>query len=112
MIVAKNVIDMILHWLATEPNSYFGSGYGAPINSLFCVELNTPIADSFVQKMKTDLPILEQLNSDQLSLFVRNDGFEKKMIILKVGEIKIDLSEIKIARDLNVRGETFNANAN
>lgn len=113
MIITKHVIAMIEHWLTTPPNAYFGSSYGADLNGLLLRPLTSTIADSFIAKMKTDLPILSNLSSDQLALYTTTQGFEKKIIVLSVGDITLDLTHIAEQMKANQQqsGETYDANA-
>lgn len=97
MIVTSHIIDMINHWLSTPVNGYFGSDYGADINSMLLRPLDSDIADSFIAKMKRDIPILEKLDGNQLSLYADTQGFERKIIYLSVGSITINLNEVSQA---------------
>ncbi|SDB86868.1 hypothetical protein [Acinetobacter boissieri] len=95
MIVSADVISMINHWLSTPPNGYFGSSYGADLNGLLLRPMTSDVANTFIAKMKEDLPILAQLHSDQLSLYTENISFEQKKIYLGVGNININLTDIQ-----------------
>lgn len=110
MINAKEIEGMIDHWLRTKPNGYRGSSYGAPLEELRLHAQSTNIANEFISKMKRDIPILNQLSSDQFGVFFTNQGFEKKIVVLKVGQIQIDLSEVS-QNALKSSGDTYNANA-
>lgn len=110
MINAKDVEGMIDHWLRTKPNGYRGSSYGAPLEKLRLHAQTTSVANAFIEKMKQDIPILNQLSSEQFGVFFSNQGFEKKVITLKVGTIQIDLSNVD-QNALASIGDTYNANA-
>lgn len=113
MITNSHIENMLAHWLNTKPNGYFGSSYGADIESLFLRSLHSSDAvDKFLNKMKVDLPILKQLNSQQLLIEVSNSGFEKKLIVLKVGLIRIDLTNAyENRKSKEIKGETYDTNA-
>ncbi|GAA5003313.1 hypothetical protein GCM10023206_06880 [Acinetobacter puyangensis] len=110
MIVTSDVIAMIEHWLFTPPNGYFGSSYGADLNGLLLRPLNSTVADEFIAKMKTDIPILAGLDSSQLALYSTAEGFEKRIIVLSVGTITINLNNVQ-NQLLSEQGETYDANA-
>lgn len=108
MIVTKHIIDMINDWLGTPPNAYFGSDYGCDINSLFLKPLGSIVANNFIDKMRKDLPILNMLNNDQLSLYTQPEGFETTIIFLQIGDVAINLNDVNDQRQTQQTGETFN----
>lgn len=55
MIDTSKILAMIDHWLSTEMHAYFGSDYGADLNSLLLTPLDSPVADRFISKMKKDI---------------------------------------------------------
>lgn len=110
MINRSEILGMIDHWLRTPPNGYVGSSYGAPLEELLLYSQSTNIADNFINKMKSDLPILSQLNSTQFSIYTEEIGFEKKIVYFQVGTIAINLTQVS-QDSLASSGETYNANA-
>lgn len=110
MINAKDIEGMIDHWLRTKPNGYRGSSYGAPLEELRLNAQTASVANEFIAKMKRDIPILNQLSSDQFGVFFSNVGFETRRIALKVGTIQIDLSTVD-QNSQSSSGDTYNANA-
>lgn len=110
MIVTQHIIAMIEHWLSTPPNAYIGSRYGAPLNDLILNRLSAPVGNAFIAKMKTDIPILNQLGPDQLSLYSDTEGHETRIIYLRVGNVNINLNKAAEVR-AQLRGETFDVNA-
>lgn len=110
MIDRSDILAMLDHWLNTPVNGYFGSGYGADLNSLLLKSMTSDVADRFIEKMKRDLPILQQLDADQLAIYSTDQGFERKVIVLQVGDIAIDLTSA--ADNLKQkRGETYRVGA-
>lgn len=99
MIVAKHIIAMINHWLSTPPNTYFGSSYGADLSTLLLTPMSSDVANAFLAKMRTDIPILQQLDGEQLAIYVNDVGFEQKRVFLNVGQVALDLT--KFDEDLN-----------
>lgn len=111
MIEAKHVLAMIEHWLYTPPNGYFGSSYGADLKRLLMNPMSTPIADSFVAKLKQDVPLLNDLD---ISVLSENLSFERKRIFLSVGTSGlIDISAIQQVHTIsyNPNEEYFDADA-
>ena len=103
MILPEHIIAMLNHWLQTPANGYFGSSYGADLNSLLLRPLSTPTADIFIQKLKRDVPILNDLD---LGISSSDAGFERKQIYLTIGTQKlINLSQFQ--QNTNTR---FNQN--
>jgi len=109
LITPEIIVPMILDWFSTPPNSYFGSSYGYILNKFLLQPLSTPLADALLNKLKTDIPVLAMLSSNELYIVSSDNGFEQKVISLVLGnDISINLN------DLNSRitsGGTFNANA-
>ena len=112
MISTAHIVAMIEHWLSTPPNSYLGSSYGAPLNELVLNRLSAPIGNAFIAKMKTDLPVLNQLSANELSLWSTTQGHETRIIYLKLGEVNIDLNAALTQRNtLLAAGSTFDVDA-
>ena len=109
MILPEHIIAMLNHWLQTPVNGYFGSSYGADLASLLLRPLSRPLGDQFIAKLKQDIPILNELSSDQLELYSSNEGFERKIIYLRIADVKINLNQV--AAQMQAGGETVDANA-
>ena len=110
MIDRTKIYAMLDHWFNSEINGYIGSEYGPDLNSLLLGPLDSPVANAFIAKMKNDIPILKQLSADELSLYSVNEGFEAKVIYLKVGDVAINLNQIRDSRQ-SLQGETFDVDA-
>ncbi len=111
MILPEHVVAMLNHWLQTPVNGYFGSSYGADLNSLLLRPLSTPTADIFIQKLKRDVPILNDLD---LGISSSNTGFERKQIYLTIGTKNlINLSQVQQRANtrFNQNEEFVDANA-
>lgn len=93
MIDSKKVQAMIEHWLNTPPNGYFGQSYGADVRNMLLRELSSDNADALLKKLRADIPLLDQLNDDQLSINTKTQDFDKLYIYLIVGNITIRLGE-------------------
>lgn len=92
-IEAADIVGMVEHWMATPPNGYFGQGYGADVRSLLLKELSADNADNLLKKLRTDIPLLNQLGESQLSITTSKRDFDKLYVYLNVGYINIELGE-------------------
>ncbi|KYQ83275.1 hypothetical protein AWW72_14855 [Acinetobacter sp. NRRL B-65365] len=111
MIDSNKIMAMIKHWLQSEVNGYLGSDYGPDWNALFLGPLSAPVANTFIEKMKRDIPILKQLSADQLQLWSQNEGFETETIYLRLAnQIAINLNQVRDMQ-LTRNGETFDVDA-
>lgn len=110
MITTATILPMIDDWLSTRPNAYFGSSYGADLQSFLLKPLSAPVADQFLAKMKLDIPVLAGLSDDQLSIQTEDVGFEKKIVHLVLGEISINLNKVADQQQQAV-GDTFDVDA-
>lgn len=90
---ASTIRNMINHWLGTPPNGYFGQGYGSDTRSLLLRELSANSADQLLAQLRQQIPILNQLNDDQLSIHEETSGFDTKRIYLSIGNIDILLDD-------------------
>ena len=90
---ASTIRDMVNHWLNTPPNGYFGQGYGSDTRSLLLRELSANSADQLLAQLRQQIPILNQLNDDQLSIHEEISGFVTKRIYLSIGNIDILLDD-------------------
>ena len=93
MINANDVRRMIDHWLSTPPNGYFAQSYGADVKIMLLRELSSSNADALLEKLKQDIPLLKQLDDDQLRIETETVDFDRLNVYLMVGEIAIMLSE-------------------
>lgn len=84
IITAKEIQDMVLHWIGTPPNGYLGSGYGSDIHSLLQQPMRSGMGDSIIAKMREDIPILNALPSGAINLFFLERDFESKTLIIEV----------------------------
>ena len=58
-ITAREMGDMIEHWLKTPVGAYLGSDYGSDKLSLLQIPLtDTTAADEFVRKLSEDVPLV------------------------------------------------------
>lgn len=93
MITAEHIRQMIIHWLDTPPNGYFAQGYGADAKAMLLKELSADVADEFLSKLRADIPIINTLDEDQLSISIETVGFDTINVVLSIGGIDIQLNE-------------------
>lgn len=96
-ITAEQIMDMVSHWLNTPVNGYFGSTYGAPVEELIQQPMGLGLADAFITKMKTDLPILSVLGDDQISVYFQDitTRFDAKKLVVQVGNVSVTVDELR-----------------
>lgn len=65
----NDVQGMVRHWLNTPVGGYLGSDYGQDTKSLLQRPHADGAADSFLAKMRSDVPVLEALPAGSLNLY-------------------------------------------
>lgn len=93
MITPQTIINMIEHWLSTPVNGYFGQGYGADIKSMLLQELSSAKADELLVKLRRDIPLLNQLGDNDLSIQTNAVGHDALQVFLMVGNMPIFIGE-------------------
>jgi hypothetical protein len=90
------LFQMIAHWAATRPYSYYGSTYGAPTEEMLQKPLSSPIADSYLAKMREDIPVIGMLPSGTINLYAQNNGMERKDIIIEINGSTVSLADLGV----------------
>lgn len=93
IITAERILAMVNHHLASRPYGYLGSTYGSDIRTLLQQPFSGGLADSFLAKMREDLPILDMAGV-ALDLYYRDSPPDTRHLILNVGDNEIVLGEI------------------
>lgn len=101
MINVDQVKRMIEHWLATPVNGYFYQSYGSTVKEQLLKNQSAFLADQFLEKMKKDIPILQQLPSEQLNLVSQTQGFDGVVVYVQLGYILIEVGKTSHQVDLN-----------
>lgn len=65
----NDVQRMVRHWLNTPTGGYLGSDYGQDVKSLLQRPHADGAADSFLMKMRNDVPVLNALPAGALNLY-------------------------------------------
>lgn len=94
VITGEDVFGMVGHWLSVDPNGYLGSSYGSDPQSLLQSPQQSSLADAFIVKMQTDIPLIAALPNGDVDLFAQDNGFEKKDLIISVGGGTISLNTL------------------
>ena len=74
----------IQHWLSTEVDGYLGSTYGSSILELLQNPFGAGLADAFLAKLRTDIPLLTMLPANAVDLSVVNTGPDKQTLFISV----------------------------
>ena len=83
---------MIQHWLNCPVGTYLGSSYGNPAIDALQKPLSDFDADAFVAKLISDLPVLQSLPADSISLYSSDNGVDKVGLILVVANDEFEVS--------------------
>lgn len=82
---------MVRHWLRTPVNGYLGHGYGHDIKSLLQLPLSTPMADSILQKLMTDVPILTRMPAGSVNLYTETVGNDQLRLIVSLAGAQVSI---------------------
>ena len=94
-ILTSDVQEMIVHWLATMVDSILHSHYGNNSADLLHNPFSVGIADSFIAKLKNDIPILQVLPANLISIYSVNKHPDKKYIYLEIASTQFNLGEYR-----------------
>ena len=76
------VADMVRHWMETPTGAYLGQSYGNDIKSLLQQPQNAALGDAFVEKLITDVPVLGNMPSGTVNVYMENIGKEQQRLII------------------------------
>lgn len=93
-ITATDLQGMVSHWIATPPNGYLGSGYGSPIKDMLQGAMRTGVADSLLDKLRVDVPLVGVLPSGALNLFAVDSGPDKREIFIEASGQLVSMGTI------------------
>lgn len=74
----------IRHWLSTQVDGYLGSTYGSPILELLQNPFASGLADAFLAKMRTDIPLLTLLPANAVDLSYVDTAPDKRLLLISV----------------------------
>ncbi|AJG18815.1 hypothetical protein RR42_m1414 [Cupriavidus basilensis] len=75
---------MVSHWLGTPPNGYLGSPYGSPIKDMLQTPQAAGLADAFLGKLRTDVPVITALPNNAVNLYYQDTQPDKRSIFVEV----------------------------
>ena len=94
-IPGKDIQDMIGHWLKTPVNGYLGSDYGQDAMSLLQVPMiDSSRADAYLDKLRTDVSVLNVLPSGMINLYADDRSIDSKSIVINVAGQEISVQEV------------------
>jgi hypothetical protein len=94
-ITAPDLQDMIRHWLSTPPNGYLGSGYGSPLKDMLQSPMKTGMADGFLAKLRSDVPLAGALPASALNMFSVDQGPDIRRIYIEASGQMVELGANK-----------------
>lgn len=84
-ITPEDISAMVRHWLETPPEGYLGSPYGSNVKSLLQRPMSDQVAmNDFLNKMRTDLPVLGVLPAGAVSAWMEPVGADKVVLHIDV----------------------------
>ena len=75
---------MVRHWLNTPMGAYLGSDYGSNIPDLLQLPFSDGLADTVIQKMRADIPILQSLPSGSVNIYGITTSPDKRELLIEV----------------------------
>ena len=82
-ITATDLQGMVTHWAGTPPNGYLGSGYGADTLAMLQNPMRTGIADSYIKKLRADVPLVGALPPAAVNVYAQDQGPDKRTIFIE-----------------------------
>ncbi len=80
---ATDLQKSISHWLATPVNGYLGSGYGSDAPAMLQNPQRAGLADSFLTKLQSDVPLAGALPRNALNMYAVDRGPDRKEIYIE-----------------------------
>lgn len=74
---------MVSHWAATPPNGYLGSSYGADTRAMLQNPMKTGLADSYLNKLRIDVPLVGALPPAAVNMYAQGEGVDKRTIFIE-----------------------------
>lgn len=90
----QDVASMCEHWTETPMHGYLGSSYGQTFKSYLQQPQTAVAANSFIQKLRDDVPVLQILPDDAVNLYAVKKGIDGIATTLSVAGRPFELSEI------------------
>lgn len=90
-----DVAAMVEHWTESPMNGYLGSDYGQTFKSYLQQPQMAVSANSFIQKMQADVPVLQVLPADAVSMYSIPKGTDGIATTIDVAGRSFELGEIR-----------------
>ena len=84
-ITDKDVFEWVNHWLNTPTNGFLGSRYGSNPKGLLQKPLQGLSADSFIRKLKADLPIIGRAAPNSVNVLTDTTAPDGLNMYLELG---------------------------
>jgi len=68
-ITGNDIQEMVGHWLKCPVGAYLGSDYGQDAKALLQRPQSDGAAEGFIQKLRTDVPVLQSLPDGSVNLY-------------------------------------------
>jgi hypothetical protein len=94
-ITATELQGMVSHWAGTPPNGYLGSSYGADTLAMLQNPMKTGLADSFLNKLRTDVPLVGALPPAAVNVYAQDQGPDKRTIFIEASGQMVALGSMK-----------------
>lgn len=95
-LTASEIQDMVRHWLSTPPNGYLGSGYGTDVMALLQAPMASGLGDSFIAKMREDLPIIGALPAGAINVYFEDKGNDSKILWIDVSGSLVSIDSLGV----------------
>lgn len=83
-ITGTDIQDMVEHWLKTPVGAYLGSDYGSDLKALLQSPQSSLAADAVIQKLRTDIPVLQALPPGSINLYGVPSGSDKMNFVFEI----------------------------
>jgi hypothetical protein len=90
-ITSTDLQGMVSHWIATPPNGYLGSSYGADLRAMLLTPMKTGLADALLNKLRVDVPLVGALPSSALNMYAVDEGPDKRNIYIEASGLLVAL---------------------
>jgi hypothetical protein len=90
-LTASDIQAAVSHWLHTPPNSYLGSGYGAPLADLLMQPLASGIGDTLIAKLREDIPIIRTMDPSAIAMYSRDVGPDRVELFIEVAGVMVEV---------------------
>lgn len=91
-ITGNEIQGMVRHWLNTPVGGYLGSDYGQDTKSLLQRPHSDGAADSFLEKMRDDVPVLQAMPAGALNLYGVPSAPDRLDLIVEVAGQAIEIT--------------------